>query len=133
MTTPDKARLAELKARATPGPWEAGRNKARFTVRASEQRPKPGGPTGMVAVMSISPLSSRALEGVANATLIVAAVNALPHLLAEIAALRAALEPFAGAASRVRADDPDNDRPALAKAADYRAARLALKDAPDAE
>lgn len=49
-------------------------------------------------------------------------------LRGEVERLREVLQPFADANSRIRADDPDNDRPAIATVADYRRAATALGD-----
>lgn len=54
-----------------------------------------------------------------------------PEAAAAIESLVAALEPFAECAARIRPDDPENDRPALAKVRDYRRARTALEGASD--
>lgn len=52
--------------------------------------------------------------------------------LSDNEAMRSALQPFALLADKIRPDDPDNDRPAFARNSDYRRARQALKDTPDA-
>ena len=83
MTDADLSKLRELLEKATPGPWETRHNLdwgSSMILGKHESRP-------VVADVL------RAMGGVAHcdANLIVAAVNALPHLIAELTTAREAL------------------------------------------
>jgi hypothetical protein len=69
------ARLAELLAKATPGPWSV-HPRAETAVLASD---------GYSATNTESNLFDSHARNIANAALIVAAVNALPALLLQVA------------------------------------------------
>lgn len=99
MTTLDE--LAKLLAAATPGPWKIERGKR--CIQGPDTRD--GDPLVLTSMMggatkwSHSPYSEYCVpgmkEGDANAALIVAAVNALPELLARVKRLEADLQVIA--------------------------------------
>lgn len=81
MTT-DTAKLRELLAAATPGEWEVG---------SDNEQPFPEICKGPYPIIDCT-IGECCYENMANATLIVAAVNALPAMLDEIDRIRAALD-----------------------------------------
>lgn len=98
-------RLEELLAKATPGPWgiwfEQIDGKADRAIQEFVEQVHATNPIGNSLVMLDADGKCPAITGcgptsIANAALIVEAVNALPTLLARIAALEEALREIAG-------------------------------------
>ena len=136
--------LKKLLAAATPGPWKIERGKR--CIQGPDTRD--GDPLVLTSMMggatkwSHSPYSEYCVpgmkEGDANAALIVAAVNALPELLAKVKRLEAALRPFAEIAQYDIGNSEANDdlfrpmmfnnRGPLLTVGMFRRARAALKE-----
>lgn len=126
---------------ATPGPWYAGHNKLGDPQGPMSIWPDPSMVGAVIARCGPQGMSQGWFEQPAkDAALIVAAVNALPELLAENERLREALTPFALVAEHdIGSDETDRDifRPMLAhnhaprlSVGDLRRARAALGDTP---
>ncbi|HEX8555249.1 MAG TPA: hypothetical protein VF695_11125 [Sphingomonas sp.] len=102
MTTPDKARLAELLAMATPGPWAYRPQQfddwgvIRTTVGNDGWFPLVAQARNLSDADPSEHRRDKTDPAGPNAQLIVAAVNALPNLLAENAALKQGLADIFG-------------------------------------
>lgn len=88
MTPADIARLRELLARATPGPWVPKHAKTVFLDGGAEHEIR--GPRGVTIARLYNSGDDARQE--TNTSLIAAAVNSLPDLLALVEAQREALE-----------------------------------------
>jgi hypothetical protein len=85
MTAPDLDELRRLREQATPGPWRQGNVDTHQVFAAFDDGL--AGPGGERVVASVNDRSDK-WDWLADARLIVAAVNALPGLLTELAHLR---------------------------------------------
>jgi hypothetical protein len=126
MTIPTPTELAGLLERATATPWKADMNVGMDMLAVYPDRDR------QEFAIAEMPNIIRHEVNAANAALIVAAVNALPSLLARIKELKEALEPFAAKADKWEANHPTaqfphaNSRQLTHRVGDFRYARFTL-------